>query len=303
MNSRLILLTLIIFTAQAHAMKQKIVLHNDTKIQQTEPFDYVSLVPEIQSIVIDFATNNTTAKTLKEATQTINALAQTNKEFNILINEQLFSDNLIKKFATKFYCSHETIAKFLCTQQATQRLNLQCKFKHLCCTQRKILPTQLSELITQHIDLEFIYDDGSSHKTPLMMSVRRYKNDIFNFLMTKNVNINNCNANGLTVLAFTTEWKSRPSCLDQILAHPQLNINQQDKYGTGALLHCLINRKNHPVTSVFIAIVEKLLKAGANPELANNNALTPLTAATNLDNHQLITIIAQAIKEKHQSMQ
>jgi ankyrin repeat protein len=302
-NSRLILLILIIFSTQAHAIKRKIVLHNQTKTQQTEPFDYVSLVPDIQKIVIDFSTNNTTAKTVKEAAQTINALAQTNKKFNILINEPLFSKNLIKNLAIKFDCSHETIAKSLCTQQTKQQLKLQYKLKNLCYTQRNVLPTQLSEFIAQHVDLDFTYNDDLSNKTLLMMSIRRAKNDIFNFLITEGANINNCNTNGLTALALTTEWKIHASYLTQILSHPQLTINQQDKNGTSALLHCLMSRKSHPITSTFIITVKKLLDAGADPELANNDGLTPLIAAQDLGNNQLITIITKAIEEKHYSMQ
>src|SRR5438445_5708274 len=96
---------------------------------------YNILPPEIQNLIIHFATNSTSAKNLKAAIQTTRALLVTNKQYHAWISKPLFSDNLIKNLATKYRCSQETVAKSLHTKQSKQRLALQYKLKALCCSE------------------------------------------------------------------------------------------------------------------------------------------------------------------------
>ena len=314
MNNKLIFFSLIIVITQAHTMKRKREEPQKLKVQQelvvyTGFPDYASWLPEIKDIIIDFSTNNTIAKKPREATRMINTLARTSTQFNI--NNPEFSDKLIKNLARKFYCSHETITKFLCTKEATKRLNLQKELKQLCLfddifnfspNASKLAAQELKRLITKNVDLEFTYNHNDIQKTPLMLSIKN-KKTMFELLLNEKVNINNCNSYSLTALKFATEWRIRSSYYKKLLAHPDIIINQQNRHGESTLLHCLINRKKFRITNTLIRTIQDLLDADADPELANKYGLTPLAAAQQLGNRRIITIIQQAISRKQALIQ
>jgi ankyrin repeat protein len=314
MNKKLLFFCIIFFVTTSSAMKRARIYKNDNKQPcktrhlnaSTEPttasFNCCPLLPpDIQKRIIDFAANDTTEKKPKIATKTFNALSLTNKSFNALINDQIFSDKLINDFAKKFYCSHETIAKLLNTKRAKIRLNIQYELRALCCWESTInLTPQLKSLIAQGANLEFTYNHKYLYKTPLMFAATG-NNGIFNYLLKK-ADINTSTSHGLTLLKFVTTYPIRPNILnpispnilEKLLKHPDLNVNQQNKHGETALLCCLIQRPTISVTNMIL-----LLTAGADPECANKYNLTPLMAAQNLGNQFIIDLIQDAIAEKH----
>ena len=264
------------------------------------------LVEDVQNIVIDFLIHNNFEKKPKIAAYTFNSLAVTNKRINALINKPEFSDNLIKNFAQRFYCSHETIARFLHTQQAKKRLALQYELKHLCMykespTQslslfRQPLTVKLNDLIQRKVDLEFIYNLGLLQRTPVMLSLDN--ENMLKLLLEKGANINGCNAHELTPLKLCTESPIRSQQYQNILKHPTLTINQQNKHGESVLLRCLMRRKYTPGIK-FIVMIIRLLNAGADPELASNAGLTPMDAARRLADVTVLNIIQEKIDQKH----
>jgi ankyrin repeat protein len=98
--------------------------------------------------------------------------------------------------------------------------------------------------------------------------------------------------------------------------YPHVNINQQDAQGNTALLIALETKKIIKAKQQIIRdiakfviterpatpqedLIQALLDAGADPELANNEGLTPLQAALDSGNQNIIQLIQDAITRKH----
>lgn len=303
MIKKLFFLSLIICTSQSYAMKRSA---EDLKISESQFPHYDDWFPDIKRLIIGCSTTHTLAKKPKDATYPIKALSHTNKELNRLINNPTFSDNLIKTFAQKFYCSHETIARDLDTKQARQRLALQydlkclCIYKEFSTNYRSLFPqpltVELDNLIARKVDLEFTYNLGLLQRTPVMLSLDN--KNMLKLLLEKGANINGCNVHEFTPLKLSTESPIHPRRYKKLLNHPSLNINQQNKHGESALLRCLVRRKCAP-SMIFIVMIIRLIKAGADPELANNDGVTPIKVARRLGDVLLINIIQEAIDKKH----
>lgn len=281
--------------------RRKTLYRKITESQNSEhPFDFPSLPQDMQNIVLNFVTNNTTESKPKNATETVNALAQTNKALNKIINEQNFSDKLIKNFANRFFCSQETIAKYLQTAQSKERLFLQYDLKNLCThpKNKKILSRSLNQLIAKGVDLEFTYNHEHIHKTALMICAKNNRN-MFSLLLEKGVDINNGNVYGITTLHLASSYPVDSSLVDVLISYRNLDINRQTKNGKTALLLCLIDRLKRSVVVGFINTIVVLLKAGVDPELADNRGCTPLAVAQKLGNQRIVLLIQNAITEKH----
>lgn len=262
-------------------------------------FDFPELEPEMQCRVLDCATIS--GKNSKEAAYIINALSLTNWLFHNEINNQNYSDNLIKILAKKYLCSHETIAKRLCIPSSKKRLTLQYELKRLCC--HPYTPAdqqeQLDILISQGVDLEFTYNHCHQQKTPLMLTISCNNNTIFDVLLDYGVNVNNCNTYGITALHLACR-NQHLSQVQQLLAHPKIAINQHNNTGENALLYGLI-RKNWAI-SRRNPLYRLLLEAGSDPECTNKKGITPLRALKKLPNdHPVIILITKAIEQKHAS--
>ena len=267
-------------------------------------YSFDEIVPkEIQNIIVHFATNGTSARTLKEATLTTKALLCTNTYFYNHINRPLFSDNLIKDLATKYYCSHETAAKSLHTKQSKQRLALQYKLKEICCKKEEEegeekkedkLLSELNTLISNRINLEFIYNHGSFQKTPLMITMS-CNSKLFDLLLEYGADINGTNSLGVSPLHLSI---SNPDCENyymQIMTHPKTNINQQNNRGETPLLYCLTRKKNKYPNRTLARIVRELITAGADPKRSDKKGLTPLTAAQQLHKaRNIVNVIKNA---------
>ncbi len=98
-------------------------LSNVTTTNGTFPFG--QLPTDTQTEIIKLLASSCTNQTLKESTQTINALAQTNKHLNNLINDPELNLQLIKNRAKQFNVSDIKVAKELQTQASKHQLKIQ----------------------------------------------------------------------------------------------------------------------------------------------------------------------------------
>ena len=122
-------------------------------------FPFCKLPTELQTIVVTFVFEGPLTKKPKKAANTVRNLSQINKDFYQKINSPVFSDTLIEKYSQRFLCSQESIARFLHTPQAKNRLTLQRTLKDLCFSRysKLVIQKKLTKLINQGINLEFTY--------------------------------------------------------------------------------------------------------------------------------------------------
>ncbi len=309
MNNKFIFFSLIFFISNVNAMKRK---YNNIIIKTAMRNNIVSfdfLPNDIHNIIIDFCTNNSVAKKLNEATLMINALVRTDKKFNSIINGPQFNDKLIDNLAYKFYCSHETIAQSLGTKQSKKRLGVQRQLKHLCLDYRPFyesIDKRLQRLIAQGVNLEFSYNHISNNisrpKTALMISMSTgyslHGHTILEALLKHGANVNSSNSHGLNALHLAVEWPIKPYYYKRLLAHPSLIINQQNKWGDNALLHCLTERNSSTITFSLITLLHNFLKAGANPKLANKKGFTALDLVQRLRDERITNVFYEIIQEE-----
>ena len=78
-----------------------------------------------------------------------------------------------------------------------------------------------------------------------------------------------------------------------LLLQKKATVDLTNIDGNTALLQSVLSKAS------LLDPIKLLLSAGANPELANKDGLTPLQAAQKTGNQPIITIITKAIKEKH----
>ena len=286
-----------------HYYQQKYLASQKSKIPIVEnaaPF----LPQELHPIIIYYATNDISTKSIKEATRTFKALLLTDKKFNAVLKTQLYTDNFIKDLAAKYHWSHQSIARSLDTPQAKHRINLQEKLRTLCCTPEgndKRLSKTLNNLIGEGVNLEFIYNHKSEQKTPLMISMD-YDNNMFKHLREYGANINGTNSLGMSPLHVAVSDPINETYCMQLITTPEIAINHRNFNGETPLLHSLIHTPHVNTNRPLVKIVKAMLKAGADPECPNKftdrRKQTPLKEAEKLKNRQLINTIQQAIKNK-----
>jgi len=306
---KLILLSIIFNTAYCYTMKRQLVHKqepcNQKKIKLTSSLTTLSITPslpilpqEIVNIMFDMVVHNLPTKKPREAATTIRALAVTTKAFNAKINNPDFSDYLIKHNASRFFCSHESIAKFLATKQAIERLKLQYELKKLCKNlSNEIVSKKLADLLEKKVDLEFTYNDKGLQKTPLMLAMTR-NSWMFLLLLKNKANINTRNAYGTTILHMAATYPVQLSAIEHIITRPDLLIDQQNNRGETALLHSLKNRRLANITLHFTNLIELLLTK-ADPAMIDKEGNSPFSIAKELRNNRLIEAIDRALERKN----
>ena len=273
------------------------------KSKKTASFAFTSLPLDLQNIIFNFTTINTTAEKPKIAAHTIKSFALTNKNLCKKINTAQFSDQLIKNLAEQFSCSHETISKFFGTQQAKKRLKLQYKLKNLCSPRHETITHELQNLLKLGIDLAFTYNDHSLQKTALAMSTNQPRK--YDVLLEHGAHINGTNSHGRAALHFIVTNYPTYFGFDYFIQNTffaknkALYINQQDKKGNSPLLLSLIKADKKIINMQFILMITALLNNQADPELANKKNLTPIDAAWSLGNWRIINLIVNAIEKKN----
>jgi ankyrin repeat protein len=97
---------------------------------------------------------------------------------------------------------------------------------------------------------------------------------------------------GHPLLAFTL-LKNDITLLDMLLAHPKLRINMQAKdEEERTLLHLAISLKKYPIEK-HLALIERLLKVGADCNATAKEGWTPLMALAQYDKKQLLPLLLQ----------
>ncbi len=270
---------------------------------------FASFPKDIQQTIIFLLSEHTNATTLKDAAHAINSLAQVNKQLNELINDPNFCLQIIKRLAQQFNCSDETAAAALQTAEAKNRLAVQKQFKKLFAAEKfdEKLFNELYKKQKGYVDLNFTYRYTQKpaldfNDTLLIIAVSE-KNSysatkVHCLLKTKAIDINYQNKDGMTALIGCVKAIQSTRALEFLCTSPNIKIDLQDKYQSTAL-HYACWHRNKKDKFEYIKI---LLKAGADPEIANDLGLTPLIIIrkTGDDDDKELNLIQEAIQKKHE---
>lgn len=269
-------------------------------VSTTSNTNFSDLPIEIQTTIIQLFAKSCADTSVKDAAQTINALAQTNKVLNTLINDPQFCLTLIKSRAKQFNCADTKVAKALQTKESKHRLVLQLTFakviKNLIEEQENNgVLGQLNTLMAKNVDVDFTYvwnKDAQEYLSPLMYAVQHENKFLINYLLKNGANINRAGFNGKTPLMYAED----PATLKFLASKPNININQQDNSGNTALLRAIQNyfpEDEHRADN--LVVIQQLLDAGANPKITNNNGNAPLQEAHATGDQDLVNLIQSAI--------
>jgi len=280
-------------------------------LEPSAPFAFSGLPQDMQNKIIEFLSIYSTAESLSGATRMINSLAQVNTELNAKINDPAFCLQIIKHLSRKFNCSDMDVCLALQTHAAKQLLVLQQQLYNLCTnTEMSLYDLQehLIDICVKGVDLEFTYtitmkdvilhQDHIVYATPLMIASMESYQAILP-LLSQGVNINATDKNGTTALMFAAKTRNVGAAQELCKYRKFLDINKQDEYGNTALLYSLFQSPYHFAHVTFIGISQAILDAGADPELANNDGVTPLQVAQKIHHQKAIRIITQAIDKKY----
>ena len=124
--------------------------------------------------------------------------------------------------------------------------------------------------------------------TPLIIAAEKNNCPIINILLNHGADINKSNKRGFTPLIYATAHGSTDA-VQCLLNNPHIVIDQQNKYGVTALIEA-IQTEN-------MVIIQHLLEAGADPEIATFEGLTPLHAAQETGDQEIIDLILSAIQK------
>ncbi|HEX4069500.1 MAG TPA: ankyrin repeat domain-containing protein [Candidatus Babeliales bacterium] len=284
-------------------------LTNITTTNSTFPFG--NLPTDVQTEIIQLLASSCTDKTLEESTQTINALARTNKYLNNLINDPQFNLELIKSRAKQFNVADMKVARELHTKASKKQLKIQLMLAKIMKEPIEeqendgVLP-KLNKLLqgfkvedkTYKVDLDFTYrlnTESPEYTSPLVYAVQHDNKFLINYLIKNGANINQAGYNGKTPLMYT----ENAEIITFLAEQPNLNINQQDAQGNTALLRAIQNYfpEDEESGEQNIALIQALLDNNANPTIANNNGATPLKAAEDIGDQEVIDSVQHAIEK------
>jgi ankyrin repeat protein len=115
---------------------------------------------------------------------------------------------------------------------------------------------------------------------------------IITMLLKHRANINEINSKGLTALMIAVTHK-HTDAIQCLLDAPTMimTINKQNNSGETALMMAILLGNK--------LIIQQLLNANADTEIANNKGLTPLQVAQKTGDQEIIDLIQNAIDKKH----
>ena len=131
-----------------------------------------------------------------------------------------------------------------------------------------------------------------------LMKAALNNNPMMQLLIKYGADVNKVNSKGLTALMLAAYIK-KVDAVQCLLNNPNIAINQQDKKGGTALMAAIDTRNRVMNKFIIKSIVKLLLDAGADPELANFAGLTPLQAAQQTGDQEVIDLIQDAIDKKY----
>lgn len=308
----------ILYSADAYREFLSYIHSAPTPTVQTPKSRFELLPKEMQQTIIFSLSERTKATTLKDAAHAISTLARVNQHLNQLINDPAFCLQIIKQLAQQFDCSDETAAAALQTQEAKKRLKLQKQCEELFIADKfneKLFNQlykqntyiDLNEQRKHYIDLNFTYSYSKDSKldtqnTLLIIAVggTRSNKDTKVDCLLKNgpIDINYYNKANMTALITCAGICENSKALELLCKSPNIIIDLTDEVQSTALHYACWCRDKKDKSKY----IEILLKAGADPEAANIDGLTPLIILkrTGDDENEQRNLIKNAIKRKHE---
>ncbi len=141
----------------------------NTPLPILEPKEFTDLPKDVQNQIMGILLAGQNANSFKEAAQTINSLAQVNKELNALINDQQYTLDLVKHLAKKFNATLDDVVIALGGRNAFKqsRFNLTKEIRSLNLKIRLSPQEELSAYLKQpeiskNFDPNYL-DDSSLH--------------------------------------------------------------------------------------------------------------------------------------------
>lgn len=118
--------------------------------------NFLKLKPAIQSEILGALYSYTNAQQSKELSNALNTLVNSNDQLNLLINDSVFSLDLIKQYSHALNISNTSAAKIIATDGALKRLKLQEYYSSIICSNFKFLdPLIINEFYASDFDLSF----------------------------------------------------------------------------------------------------------------------------------------------------
>ena len=230
-----------------------------------ENFDFKELPIEVQSHIIQLLSLNTTATTLKEATDTIRSLSSADKELHQMINNPRFCLQLIKNLSNQFKCSDQEAAGALKTPEAQRLLNMQMGF--MLAINRGDNDTVI-ELCQNGIDVNFTKIGSTTH---LMSAARLGNSSIIQILLKYGADINKADPERITALMLASDY-GHIKAAQCLLNNPAIEINKQTVWGVTALMMAAQNNN--------CDMIQLLIQYGADINTAKSAGKTALMIAT-----------------------
>lgn len=283
MNKALLLLNfVIIFTTQINSMIPE--------ISESEP--------QITKKILLFVP--LCGENLKESSRIMNNCTQVCLSWNRFFNDQNHTLTWIKHLGKKYNLSDMDVTEQLRTKGSFNRYTLQqASSGDWTNTGHSVVIKKLKLLSKGGLDLNFTY--GKNKSTALMpllaYDTTGYPQTAACFItLGADVNIRQ-ESNGRNALMIALSTFHR-SLIPELINHPHLQLNARDNKGNTPLL-CALERYNSWSVPELFKTIQQLLEKGADPELGNDDGLTPLIAAEKTQIREAIELIKDAIVKKH----
>lgn len=140
-----------------------------------------------------------------------------------------------------------------------------------------------------------INQQNNEGQTALMYATRVNNLPIMQILLTHGASVNKATMSGETALDIAAHH-GKVDAVEYLLDRTNTAVDQQDNNGNTALLATISSFSKNENKLIIIKL---LLNANADSERANNKGLTPLKAAQQTGNQEIIDLIQNAIDKKH----
>ncbi len=246
---------------------------------------------------------------LETAVKRICNLSQKDSDVATFINDQKNCFNLIKKLSKMYRRSDEQAAQELtkCSQAAVYILSIHKDFASLCMEPSSIpsfgkdadpIKNKCDQLYQKGFDVNFTYSpqqpiysayETDEWVTSLMLTISGNNQQIYEYILEKNPNINQKDLAGRTALMYACR-KMRMFAVETLVKKPDINLDIKDYHGNTALMTLLTS----PEIGPKIDIAKILLEKGANPTLRNKDLRNPQGAAHETRDQTLSQLIDNA---------
>jgi hypothetical protein len=267
---------------------------------------------------------------LNVAAKVVNALAQVDTSWNIFVNDDKRTLQLIKQFSQQYSCLDIDVVRVLRTKAANHRLALQRAFFYGDCSWDNFIISDAQRLKNTGLNLDFTYKkDVPTALLNIMSSsqswacIRDKYDKIAQWIIENGADINIATASEFRWVHILVPAKQtasllalrffRKSLIPELLRHQAFKVDYQDDNNDTPLHCCFYGLKDHRTGQNFCdyncqrdvmqrapfvySIVQELLKKGANPTVVNKDGRTPLMLAQESGYQPLIDLLEKAVAE------